>query len=375
MSVDYFDQQAALPAFKQCWPEYQDLNAGSLQATVKRADFAFQRFFKLKSGYPRFKAKRNYSGWTYPDSRQGFKVHSDGVNGTLELRDLKLNLQMRGKARDWGRATTCTILYRNDKWYASITVEVVTPKPYPTGNGAIGIDLGVATAVTVAKDDGSYEEIENPQFVKRSAQKHRRTSKRLRRKRSPNFKKRIKASRRWKKQRRHLSRIESKIARQRKDWQHQLTTHIVSGNSLVGAEKLNTRGMTCKGEKRKRQKAGLNRNILNVGFGTISAMLRYKLRSSSGFYVECPTRQIKPTQRCPECWKCTPHELHQRVFHCQYCHHEAPRDQKSALINLMYARGLERSSSVVDESSSTLCGSMKQLAQLKRQKQLAQCSG
>ncbi|MCW6036462.1 hypothetical protein K4A83_09295 [Spirulina subsalsa FACHB-351] len=35
-SIDYFTQQNALPAFRECWPEYKSLNLSSLQATVKR---------------------------------------------------------------------------------------------------------------------------------------------------------------------------------------------------------------------------------------------------------------------------------------------------------------------------------------------------
>ena len=96
-SVDYFEQQASLPGFKKTWTEYLELNAGSLQATLKRVDFAFQRFFQGLAKYPKFKSIRNYSGWTYPDSRQGFKVRSDGKNGHLELTDLDFAVQIRGQ--------------------------------------------------------------------------------------------------------------------------------------------------------------------------------------------------------------------------------------------------------------------------------------
>ena len=122
-SVDYFEQQASLPGFKQTWVEYLELNAGSLQATLKRVDFAVQRFFQGLAKYPKFKPIKQYSGWTYPDARQGFKVHSKGKNGYLELTDLGCKIQMRGEARTWGSPTTCTLLYRNGKWYASITVK------------------------------------------------------------------------------------------------------------------------------------------------------------------------------------------------------------------------------------------------------------
>ena len=103
-SVDYFEQQNSLPAFKEVWPEYKELGSQTLQATLKRVDFGDQRFFGKLAKYPRFKAKRRYRRWTYPSSATGWKVHTNmGVNGHLELRDLKLSIPMRGKARTWGR--------------------------------------------------------------------------------------------------------------------------------------------------------------------------------------------------------------------------------------------------------------------------------
>ena len=44
-SINYLDQQNCLPEFKKCWPEYKQLGSQTLQATVKRVDFAFVRFF------------------------------------------------------------------------------------------------------------------------------------------------------------------------------------------------------------------------------------------------------------------------------------------------------------------------------------------
>jgi putative transposase len=41
-SVDYFEQQNCLPAFKEVWTEYTELGSQALQATLKRVDFAFQ---------------------------------------------------------------------------------------------------------------------------------------------------------------------------------------------------------------------------------------------------------------------------------------------------------------------------------------------
>ena len=376
--VDYLEQQNSLPAFKETWTEYKPLGSHALQATLKRVDFAFTRFFKGLGGYPKFKASRHYSGWTYPD-KQSWKAHTTGVNGSLELANLG-SISMRGKARTWGTPTTCTIMRGNGKWYASITVQC-TPMRV-AGSGAIGIDLGCKDAITIS----TGEKIAKPDFIKEGQQKVKIASKKLRRKRAPNRNKKIKASRRWRKARQQISKLQRKVARQRENWLHQTTSNIVSSNSLVAGEQLNVKGiMTRKGNKQKRtrgastrgtrathslQKAGLNRSILDVGFSTLGGLIAYKQSEAGGFYVESPTRTLKPTQRCAKCWELTPKTLADRTHICSNpsCLHTEDRDTNAAQVNLIWARGKELASLVVESPSSTSCGSMKQLGALKQQK-------
>ena len=363
-SVNYLEQQNCLPEFKQVWPEYVECGSHALQATLKRVDFAFQRFFKGLGGYPKFKASRRYSGWTYP-CKAGWKVETDGSNGYLNVSNLG-RIQMRGNARTWGKPTTCTILCRNGEWYASITVQCQPTRP--TGDGAVGVDLGCKDAITLS----TGEKVAKPNFLKAGLCKVKVASKKLRRKRAPNRNEKVKASRRWKRERKVVSKLQRKVASQRENWLHQTTSNIVSGNSLVAGEQLNVKGMTASAKKGKRQKqkAGLNRSILEVGFATIGQLFSYKLAESGGFYLESPTRTLKPTQRCVKCWELTPKTLADRIHACSNpnCRHTADRDVNAAQVNLTWARGQELSSIGAESPSSTSCASMKQLGALKRQK-------
>lgn len=378
---------AILPEFKNFWTDYKRLNAGSLQATVKRVDFAFMRFFKGIGGYPKFRSICRYSGWTYPDARQGFRVHSTGVNGYLELRDLGFQVQMRGKARTWGIPTSCTIVYRDNKWFASITVNCEPVRE--TGVGAVGIDFGVLTAAALS--DGTR--IENPRFLAKTQSLVRKASKLKRRKRSPDFKQRIKGSKQWRKASRRVASLQRSSANQRQDWVHKVATQIVSSNSMVVTEKLNIKGMTAKPKKGKRrhQKTGLNRSILDVGMGLLRSAIEYKLVEAGGVFVEVPTVKVKPSQTCPCCGQQEKKNLEQRLHDCVKCGYVEDRDVAAAQVMLNWAsgklpgggspqanfprQGFGTSLSNVDGSSSTCCGSLKQLAHLKRQKLQAQPSG
>lgn len=249
-AVNYLEQQNCLPAFKEVWTEYKELGSHALQATLKRVDFSFVRFFKGLGGYPKFKASRRYSGWTYP-CKAGWKAKTDGGNGHLELSNLG-SVQMRGKAKTWRVPSTCTIVYRNGKWYASITVQCEPIRD--AGSGAVGIDLGCKEAITLS----TGEQISKPVFIKEGQRKVKVASKKLRRKRAPNRNKKIKASRRWRKEKQKVSALQRQVARQRENWLHQITSNIVSSNSLVAGEQLNVKGMTASAKKgkRKAQKAG-----------------------------------------------------------------------------------------------------------------------
>ncbi len=66
---------------------------------------------------------------------------------------------MRGKARTWGQPTTCTIIWKNNKWYCSITIKCEVERE--TGTGACGIDFGILRAITFDDSTG----IENPKFL------------------------------------------------------------------------------------------------------------------------------------------------------------------------------------------------------------------
>ena len=399
--VSYFEQQNCLPEFKKEWPEFAAVHSQSLQATVKRVDLAYNSFFRGLRGVPKFKPIRNYSGWTY-SAKSGWKVNSNGQHGTITLNDLGVTLKMRGRAKNWGVATTLTIVYKpsNRQWFASFTVEVAVPKSQVDSESTlsyesvVAFDLGTQTALTLY-DGEKFTEVNNPRFTKKAEAKIKRKSQALRRKRAPNRKKKIKASRRWKKARKQISKLQRKVANQRQNWQHQVTSDIASRHDIGVTEQLNTKGMTRKGKKgsqRQKQKAGLNKSILSVGFGTLNQMIAYKIESKGGLMLMLPTKQIKPSQRCPNCGKVHKQwaDLSNRYHICDDCGLEIPRDRGSVMVMYNVATlsfppiggdvggeqlGLGTSlidcgcfSSTDSTSKRKHTGSMKQLGQMKRQK-------
>jgi putative transposase len=375
--VNYFEQQNSLPAFKEVWTEYKECNCMTLQATLKRVDYAFQRWFKGLGKRPKFKSIRHYSGWTYP-SKTGWKAHTTGDNGYLKLAKIGL-IQMRGKGRIWGKPTTCTIAYRNGKWYASISVEV-EQIVRNTNIGAVGIDFGCKTALAIT-DGENHSFVKAPKFLRNSEAKIKHLSKGKRRKVAPSKKKKQKASSRWKKTQSKISKVTRKVANQRDNWVHQVSADIIGCNSFVATEKLEVKKMTARAKKgkRKKQKAGLNKSILDVGFGMLRSAIEYKVIEAGGIFIEVPTKIVKPSQTCPKCGHQRKKTLDERIHQCKECGFTMDRDLAASLVMLLWSKGklpgLETSLVDADAASSTsdtrkrkFAGSQKQLGQVKRQK-------
>ena len=396
-SISYLQQQNCLPDFKKEWVEFAYLHSQTLQNTAKRVDLAYGAFFQKLRKRPKFKSIRKYSGWTYP-AKSGWKVDSNGKHGTVTLNDLGITLRMRGQTKQWGVTTTLTIVYRPSKnqWFASFTVDVpVAETKFGSESdlkyeSIIAFDLGTETALTIY-DGQEFTELENPRFTQKSEAKIKQESKALRRKRAPNQKKKVKASRRWKKVRKKVSKLQRKVANQRLDWQHKVTSEMASRYDIGVTEKLNTKGMTRKakkGSKRQRQKTGLNKSILSVGFGALNKMIAYKIEQKGGLMLTLPTKKIKPSQRCPNCGKVHKEwaELSNRYHVCDNCQFEIPRDRGSVMVMYNIATNQQQGlgTSLWDcgcLSSTDLTkkrkhtGSMKQLGQMKRQKPSCKTDG
>lgn len=380
-SVSYLEQQNCLPQFKETWTEYKQINSQALQSTLKRVDFAFERFFNGLSGYPKYKSIRRYSGWSYP-AHSGWKCHSTGDNGYLELTKIG-NIQMRGKARLWGNPKSLDIVYRNGKWYASVVLDIddnLLRNSRKTDSAVIAIDLGCNDAV--AWDNGDENGlIPAPKFFRKAEKKIKHLSSCKRRKRPPNYKKKQKASRRWKKVQQQISKVHRKVANQRQNWVHQITTRIVSGHSTVVTEKLEVKNMSAKAKKgkRKKQKTGLNKSILDVGMGMIQQSLKAKLDDVCGVFVEAPTKKIKPSQTCPKCGHQEKKSLDQRVHICgnPSCKYTQQRDIASCEVLLLWHSGrlpgfgtsLADAEPLIPTSRTRkTAGSMKQMGAKKHQK-------
>jgi len=329
VSLKFSDQCRELTALRSEFPEYEALNAQSCQVTLKRVDLAFQHFFRRiregssKPGFPRFKSLHRFKGFGYKSHGDGFKVFTNGRHGSVRLSGIG-TIQIRGKARIWGTPVTAEVIKKGDKWYLSVTVECNPTRS--AGKKAVAFDWGVETFATLAVSDGSFEEVKNPRFLKKSL-KSLRSAQRVLSKKKRNSKNRNKA-------RKKVVQLHRKIADQRKNFAHQTSSQLVKESALIATEELQIKNMTAQGGSHKK---GLNREILNTAPAMFISFLRYKAEEAHIAWTEIPTRQAKPSQTCSGCGNQEKKPLSMRSHSCDRCKLKLSRDQNSARVILNWA--------------------------------------
>ncbi|MEV1086206.1 transposase, partial [Streptomyces sp. NPDC050211] len=333
-SVKYGDQSGQLKDIRVFDPERQGRwSFSSQQATLRRLDKAFQAFFNrvkagLTPGYPRFKGVGHFDTVSFPKDGDGCRWDS-----TPHDRQTRVRLQGVGHVRVHqhrpvhGRVKTISIKREGRRWYVVLACDEVPAEPLPATGSIVGIDMGTVHFFT---DSGGVH-VENPKFLDKmtdeltAAQQHLSTfPKRTRR--------RTKAHRAAA---RKVAKLHAKIRRQRADYHHKQALALVREHDVIGHEKLNTAGMTKVPAPKPdpdndgaflpngaAAKAGLNRSILDAGWGQFLSILAQKAESAARRVIPVDARNTSRT--CPpEIGGCghvaTGNRVTQAKFECVKC--------------------------------------------------------
>jgi putative transposase len=137
---------------------------------------------------------------------------------------------------------------------------------------------------------------------------------------------------------RRAAALHARAARIRRDWHHKQALDIARSFGAVGLEDLKITNITAsaKGTVEKpgrnvRQKAGLNRSILEQGWGGFEIILGYKLEERGGTLTLVPA-----SYSSQECFPCghtsAKNRKSQAVFECVACGHRDHADLNSAKV-------------------------------------------
>ncbi|QQK78530.1 transposase [Salicibibacter cibi] len=145
-ALSLYTQKKELPQLKQAFPVYKSVHSQVLQNVIERLDKAYQSFFNRlkkeeKAGFPRFKGKKRYHSFVYPQSGFSLKGKYIFLSKIGDVR-IKKHREVRGDVK------ACTVIHKNGKFHVSLLCEI-EPQENPMTDKAkkpkaIGIDLGIS---------------------------------------------------------------------------------------------------------------------------------------------------------------------------------------------------------------------------------------
>jgi len=292
------------------FPWVNDVHKDANQQPFSNLNTAFQKFFRHEAKYPTFKKKGQHDS---------FYISNDkcAVSGK-RFRLPRLGwVRMREALRFQGKLVSVTVSRMADRWFASFAVQIDGTPTSSENQAVVGVDLGIKALATLSTGDT----IIGPKPFGKLQQAFRRCSKGLSRK--------VKGSANRAKARRKLARLHYRIACQRKDALHKLTTDLVCRFGTIVIEDLHVKGMV-----RNRK---LARAISDMGFGMFRQMLTYKAHAA-GVTILRADRWFPSSKLCSQCGAlCDALSLSQRVYACA-CGFVAARDLNAALNLANYPR-------------------------------------
>jgi putative transposase len=223
-----------------------------------------------------------------------------------------------------GTVKTVSVKREGRRWYVVLSCDGVPAEPLPATGAVTGIDLGVASFLTTS--GGTH--IPNPRHLAASAARLTRAQQALSRCQ--------RGSKRRRKARERVAGVHRKIRRQRLDFAHKTARKLIRDHDLIAHEALRTGNMTRSASGTLQTpgtnvaaKTGLNRSILDAGWGVFLNVLRAKAESAGRLIVEVDARHT--SQRCAQCGHtATENRVSQALFRCQSCGHAAHADQNAA---------------------------------------------
>lgn len=344
---------AFLPKWKLEHPWLSEIHSQVLQQALKDLDRAWAKRFKdlaavkrggemkpdVATGEPTFRKYGIGDSFRYPQPKP---EHVDAANGRVFLPKIGW-VRYRDSRKPDGRIKQITVSLDAGRWMLALTME--TEKAgLPCAGACVGIDRGVTD--TVALSNG--QRVPSLKAYERSFYRLRRYQRAASRKieaqkramgldlKAP-FPKGVhpKKSNRQRHAESRVAKCHRKISDQRRDWLHKLTTNIANANALVVIEDLKTKNMTASAKgtieapgRNVRQKAGLNRSILDQGWYLIEQMLGYKLQWRGGEMLK--VNPAYTSQKCSCCGHVDSASRNGKNYRCTACGHAEDADTNAA---------------------------------------------
>ncbi len=343
-AVTRYEQYNGLTGADQWCPPLARFGRRVAQGTLDRLDEAFGHFLRRvrtgeKPGFPRFRSRCRWDSvqWSNAGGSWRLTPTGKGTYGRLDLQGVGHVSVKLHRRFDSAKPVKLVVRRRLQVWEATVVYRGVTPKPFPATGRSAGVDVGIAVLAAIADDHGDVELIPNPTPLKTALQRLAVAQRALAACE--------KGSNRRRRAQHRVARVHQQVRHLRRQHAHQLSTRLVATYDLIAVEDLHITNVTrsvsgtlAAPGTNVAAKAGLNRSILDAGWGQLVRMLAYKAEGAGRKLVRVPPAHT--SQTCARCGTTDPARRADRErFACTTCRHIAHADANAAQVILALAVG------------------------------------
>jgi putative transposase len=293
------------------------------QQILKDLERSYTNFFEKRADFPRFKKKGARDSFRFPQPKS---IKLDQADEKILLPKLGW-LRYRKSQKVQGLVRNCTVSLKAGHWYVSIQTERTVAQVRHSAATAVGIDAGIVRFATLW--DGQTEQVIEPV---NSFKKHEHRLAKAQRQMS----RKVKFSSNWKRAKLRVQKIKNQIANVRNDFLHKTSHSISKNHAMLCVEDLQVSNMSRSASgtleepgRNVRAKSGLNKAILDQGWGEWRRQLDYKSGWQGGWLVAVPPANT--SRECPVCGHISAYNRKsQSVFLCVACGHTENADLVAA---------------------------------------------
>ena len=263
-------------SYKEDYSFLKEVDSLALSNAQLNRNTAFKSFFSHKSGFPKYKCKRNDQSYT--TNNQGSVKFSNNNRYISIPKCSRIRIKMHRYFEGTIKSITVSMTTDN-KYYVSLLVETEV-EPLKESNHMIGLDLGIKDLIV----DSNGHKYKNHKYLTKSQEKLAKEQRKL--------SKMVKGSNNRNKQRIKIAKLHKHIQNQRNDYLHKLSKSIVDENQVICIEDLKVKDME--------QNNKLARNITDASWSRLVSMLLYKANWYGRTVIRVPS-DYPSSQLCSIC--------------------------------------------------------------------------